>query len=164
MDRKKLSRTPQCNFGEVVLFVLALWTFLLVLNDEWLWNLAGCRLDQSWGSWPLASPQIRHPFAQYVRENDGIRTLILFPRGLRSGNRLVCTFQNVLTYFSNCTTNKISIKEKILMQLHRYSQQHIRLWTEQNSTLWTLCHSYFKDISANIELQMYSLTCCWPYM
>jgi hypothetical protein len=30
-------------------------------------------------------------------------------------------------------------------------------------TLWTLYHSYFKGISANIELQLYSMTCCWPY-
>jgi hypothetical protein len=27
----------------------------------------------------------------------------------------------------------------------------------------TLCRSYFKSISANIELQGYSVTCCWPY-
>jgi hypothetical protein len=27
-------------------------------------------------------------------------------------------------------------------------------------TLWTLSRSYFKGISANIELQVYSVTCC----
>jgi hypothetical protein len=31
-------------------------------------------------------------------------------------------------------------------------------------TLWTLYRSYFKGISANIELQIYSLTCCWSYI
>jgi hypothetical protein len=31
-------------------------------------------------------------------------------------------------------------------------------------TLWILYRSYFKGISANIELQVYSVTCCWPYV
>jgi hypothetical protein len=30
-------------------------------------------------------------------------------------------------------------------------------------TLWTLYRSYFKGITTNIELQVYSVTCCWPY-
>jgi hypothetical protein len=30
-------------------------------------------------------------------------------------------------------------------------------------TLWTLYRPYFKSISANTELQVYSMTCCWPY-
>jgi hypothetical protein len=30
-------------------------------------------------------------------------------------------------------------------------------------TLWTLYRSYFKSISVNIELQVYSVTCCRPY-
>jgi hypothetical protein len=30
-------------------------------------------------------------------------------------------------------------------------------------TLWTFYHSYFKGISANIALQVYSVTCCWQY-
>jgi hypothetical protein len=31
-------------------------------------------------------------------------------------------------------------------------------------TLCTLHRSYFNRISANIELQVYSVTCCWPYI
>jgi hypothetical protein len=31
-------------------------------------------------------------------------------------------------------------------------------------TLWTVYRSYFKGISANIELRMYSVTCYWPYL
>jgi hypothetical protein len=31
-------------------------------------------------------------------------------------------------------------------------------------TLWTLPRSYFKGISDNIELQMYTMMCCWPYL
>jgi hypothetical protein len=31
-------------------------------------------------------------------------------------------------------------------------------------TLWTLYRSYFKDIRANVELQVYAVTCCWPDM
>jgi hypothetical protein len=30
-------------------------------------------------------------------------------------------------------------------------------------TLWTFYRSFFMDIRANIELQVYSVTCCWPY-
>jgi hypothetical protein len=30
-------------------------------------------------------------------------------------------------------------------------------------TLWTLYRTYFKSISANIVLQLYSVTCCLPY-
>jgi hypothetical protein len=30
-------------------------------------------------------------------------------------------------------------------------------------TLFTLFRFYFKDINANIELQVYSATCCWRY-
>jgi hypothetical protein len=30
--------------------------------------------------------------------------------------------------------------------------------------LWTLYRSYFQGISANIELQVYNVTCRWPYV
>jgi hypothetical protein len=30
--------------------------------------------------------------------------------------------------------------------------------------LWTLYRSYFKGIKASIELEMYSVTCCCPYI
>jgi hypothetical protein len=33
-----------------------------------------------------------------------------------------------------------------------------------DSTLWTLYRYYFKGISANIELQVLSMTCCCPYL
>jgi hypothetical protein len=32
-----------------------------------------------------------------------------------------------------------------------------------NFALWTLYRSYVRGISANIELQVYSVTCCWRY-
>jgi hypothetical protein len=41
--------------------------------------------------------------------------------------------------------------------LRKYSQH------SPNHTLWTLYRSYFKVIRANIELQVYSVTCCGPY-
>jgi hypothetical protein len=31
-------------------------------------------------------------------------------------------------------------------------------------TLWTLYRSYSRGISANIELQVYRMTCLWPYL
>jgi hypothetical protein len=39
-----------------------------------------------------------------------------------------------------------------------YSQQHTRLYTLD------LYRSYSKGINANIELQLYSEMCCWPYL
>jgi hypothetical protein len=75
----------------------------------------------------------------------------------------------------------------------RYRLQHIRLYTlgfaplfyisyvwltcynvtfdvksvkkyKVKSTLWALYRSYFKGISTNIELQVCTVTCCWPYV
>jgi hypothetical protein len=31
-------------------------------------------------------------------------------------------------------------------------------------TLWTLYRSYFEGIRSKIELQVYNVTCCWPYI
>jgi hypothetical protein len=37
---------------------------------------------------------------------------------------------------------------------------NVRTVRTSDYTFWTLNRSYFKDISANIELQVYSVTCC----
>jgi hypothetical protein len=34
------------------------------------------------------------------------------------------------------------------------------MYSPSDYTLWTLYRSYSKGISANIELQVYSVTCC----
>jgi hypothetical protein len=37
---------------------------------------------------------------------------------------------------------------------------NIVLSTKAPQTIWTLYNSYFKGITANIQLQVYSVTCC----
>jgi hypothetical protein len=45
----------------------------------------------------------------------------------------------------------------------RYSLALRLLQSTAHQTLWTLFRYYFKGISANLELQVYSVMCCWPY-
>jgi hypothetical protein len=44
----------------------------------------------------------------------------------------------------------------------RFTNLYTQSTTHQ--TVWTLYRSYFKGISANIEQQVYSVTCCRPYI
>jgi hypothetical protein len=51
---------------------------------------------------------------------------------------------------------------------NRLTYTHTHVTRTINSTsdyaLWTLYSSYFDGIRANIELQVYSVTCCWLYV
>jgi hypothetical protein len=66
----------------------------------------------------------------------------------------MCTY-NTIAYFDKTITPTEEIIGRSLFE--------ITFNSASDYTLWTLYRSYFKKIGANIELQVYSVMCCWPY-